>query len=118
MCEVFTYQSPAGSSPLQKFLEKLAKEHKDDILTQIKAMIDGLREYGFDLNKKIKNAYKFIGNQIYELRPRTTRIFFYCFDNGKFVLLHGFEKKTQKTPKREIKKAEAEKADFIKRYKI
>lgn len=117
MYKIKVYETPAGSCPLKKYLRRLTNDHKDENITQIRAMIDGLKEYGFDLNKIIKNALKPVGNQIYELRPKPTRIFFFYFDNGEFILLHGFEKKTQKTPKKEIRKAEAEKADYIKRYK-
>jgi phage-related protein len=35
--------------------------------------------------------------------------------NGKFVLLHHFMKKTQKTPPREIEQAERELKDFVAR---
>ena len=34
-------------------------------------------------------------------------------ENGTYVLLHHFRKKTQKTPAREIKKAQAEMHDYI-----
>jgi len=34
---------------------------------------------------------------------------------GKYVLLHPFTKKTQKTPAREIEKAKRELSDFIER---
>lgn len=33
-------------------------------------------------------------------------------EDGKFVLLHHFKKKTQKTPKREIERAKAERDDY------
>lgn len=41
------------------------------------------------------------------------RIFYFAY-TGKFViLLHGFQKKTQKTPKKEIEIAEARMQDFL-----
>ena len=45
--------------------------------------------------------------KLYELRiqgENSIRIF-YCFQKGKFYLLHIFRKKTQKLPKKEIKTA-------------
>lgn len=37
---------------------------------------------------------------------KTTRGFFYCYDTGTVVyVIHAFEKKTRKTPPREIEKA-------------
>ncbi len=55
---------------------------------------------------------------IYEIRieieSNIYRIFC-CMDQGAVVVLfHGFQKKTQKTPQREIKRAEAIKKEYLK----
>jgi phage-related protein len=52
---------------------------------------------------------KYIRESIYELRAEyggnIYRVFF-CFDEGNIVILfHGFQKKSQKTPEKEISKA-------------
>ncbi len=48
-----------------------------------------------------------LGSNIYRL--------FCCFDEGRVVVLfNGFQKKTQKTPKSEIEKAEKLKAEYFK----
>lgn len=117
MYNVVLYETPAGSIPIEKFLIKLSKEHKDDNITQIRAMLEDFKELGFGLNNKIKNAIRPLQDQIFELRPSPSRIFFFHHIDGIFVLLHGFEKKCQKTPKNEIDKAIKEKNSFIKRYK-
>lgn len=39
----------------------------------------------------------------------------FYFKNDTFVLLHQFRKKTQKTPKREIERAKAERDDYLAR---
>jgi phage-related protein len=52
-----------------------------------------------------------LGSNIYRL--------FCCFDEGRVVVLfNGFQKKTQKTPKSEIEKAEKLKAEYFKQKKI
>ncbi|MGM0621245.1 MAG: type II toxin-antitoxin system RelE/ParE family toxin [Bacteroidota bacterium] len=44
---------------------------------------------------------------------------FCCFDEGKLVVLfNGFQKKTQKTPKKEIEKAMRLKEDYFKQKKL
>jgi phage-related protein len=52
---------------------------------------------------------KFIRDEIYELRAEyasnSYRIFFIFDDNKIVMLFNGFQKKTQKTPESEIKKA-------------
>jgi len=48
-----------------------------------------------------------LGSNIYRI--------FCCFDEGRIVVLfNGFQKKTQKTPKSEIEKAEKLKAEYFK----
>lgn len=55
---------------------------------------------------------------IYEIRVEIeSNIYriFCCMDSGAVVVLfHGFQKKTQKTPLREIKRAEAIKKEYLK----
>lgn len=43
------------------------------------------------------------------------KIFFIIADNSVVVLTHGFIKKSQKTPKSEIERAESYRKDFLKR---
>lgn len=70
---------------------------------------------------------EFIPNKYFEHLSSTTGIFeirievgsniyriFTCFDQGNLVILmNGFQKKTQKTPKKEIEKAERIKAEYF-----
>ncbi|MBI5096189.1 MAG: type II toxin-antitoxin system RelE/ParE family toxin [Nitrospirae bacterium] len=43
------------------------------------------------------------------------RIFCFIAENSVVVLTHGFTKKSQKTPKKEIERAEAYRKDFLER---
>lgn len=49
------------------------------------------------------------------MRPAQDRIFFVALVDEKFVLLHQFTKKTQKTPKKEIEKAKKRLEDLKER---
>lgn len=60
---------------------------------------------------------KHIEGDIWEIRPGHNRVFFVHIEEGKFVLLHHYRKKTQKTPKREIIKAKAERDDYVQRMR-
>ena len=51
----------------------------------------------------------------FELRPGTNRVFYFFIEKDTFVLLHHFRKKSQKTPRREIEKAKAERKDYLER---
>lgn len=59
------------------------------------------------------------GKDLYELRIKyandIARIFYFTYYNNKFVLLHGFIKKTMKTPNSEIQKAQLYMEDYKRR---
>ena len=82
--------------------------------------IELLQEHGNDLRepyvKPIKGKY---GKNLYELRIKyandIARIFYFTYYNNKFVLLHGFIKKTMKTPNSEIQKAQLYMEDYKRR---
>ena len=60
---------------------------------------------------------KHLDGDIWELRPIRDRILFAAWDGNKFILLHHFIKKTQKTPKRKIDQAKHNLADYMERSK-
>ena len=77
--------------------------------------VKGKIQYAFELIKQVERVpEKFLKhltgmNGLYEIRieyqSNIYRIFC-CFDKGKLVVLfNGFQKKTQKTPKKELQKA-------------
>lgn len=41
------------------------------------------------------------------------RIFYFAYTGRRFILLHGFQKQTQKTPKKEIELAEKRRKEFL-----
>ena len=62
---------------------------------------------------------KHIEGKLWELRRSSNgniyRVMYFFFTGKRIVFVHGFQKKTQKTPKREIEIAEQRMNDFIKR---
>ena len=56
---------------------------------------------------------------LYELRIKFSsdiaRIFYFTIQDGKYVLLHGFVKKSMGIPARELKKARQNKEDYERR---
>ena len=76
-----------------------------------------LEEFGFQINQKFRpESIKQVDGDIYELRPGGNRVLFFHYSkNGKFILLHGFEKTTQKTPQKEKNRARNERDDYIRR---
>ena len=84
-------------------------------------------QYVFELIRQVDRVpSKFLNHitgtkGLYEIRvDYQSNIFriFCCFDNGQLVILfNGFQKKTQKTPKKEIDKAEQLMRNYFKNKK-
>ena len=109
------YQSPQGNCPLKKYIKQLTKQHKEETLTQLLSMLQLLGKHGLGLKVIQPKAIKYIKDQIYELRPLPSRVFFFTIEENRIIILNAFEKKTQKTPKSEIEIAESYKKDYLKR---
>ncbi len=117
MFEIEFYENAKGESELWDFLESLreqAETNKDSRIQykQIIFYIELLKNSGTRLSE---NITKHLDDGIWELRPGSNRVFYFFYRDNRFVLLHHFRKKTQKTPKREIEKAKAERADYLSR---
>ena len=101
MFEVEFYFDKNGRSEIIEFLDELKnKTSKTDRVNREKilAYIGALQKYGTRIGKPY---VKHIENELWELRPLGNRIFFFYWKDNKFVLLHHFIKKTQKTPQKE-----------------
>jgi len=110
------YQKENGKVPVEDFLLTLnpklrAKAYSDIML--LKRLGINIRE---PYSKPVKGE-KYKG--IFELRTKfssdITRIFYFTFDKNKFVLLHGFVKKANKPPERELDRALEYKKDYERR---
>ena len=68
------------------------------------------------MGNKSRRAVKHIEGDIWELRPLRDRIFFFFWKDNTYILVHRFVcKKTQKTPKSEIKQANKKMLEYLKR---
>ncbi|MCL2322934.1 MAG: type II toxin-antitoxin system RelE/ParE family toxin [Oscillospiraceae bacterium] len=118
MYDIIFYKDKNGKSLIADYLRELvAKRDKD---SRIKAnKINDYIEYLAREGQNAKEPYvKHLDGEIWELRPIRDRILFAAWDDNKFVLLHHFVKKTQKTPQRELDKARSNLADLKERGDI
>lgn len=116
MYKAIFYKDSQGREPVFEYLQWLEGQNTKDARirkTKIRAYIKALEESGLPLTVDV---CKHLDGEIWELRPVKDRVLFAGWNNGLFVLLHCFEKKGQKTPKREIDKAKREFADFKERW--
>ena len=97
------YTDRRGNEPVRSFIDA----QSIDIQSAIHHDIALLREFALDL--RYPWVLKVGTTGIRELRTRHSsdlyRILYFAFTGRKFVLLHGFLKKTKKTPEGEIKTA-------------
>ena len=113
--EVILYEDEKGNNPVLEFLTELANTNGKDSRVRLKKVqdyINILQTYGNTVGAPVM---KHLDDEIWELRPLRDRVLFAGVVGGKYVLLHQFVKKTQKTPKREIEQAKRELEDFKRR---
>ena len=110
---VIFYQGADGKCPIQDFLDSLPGKAAQKV-TWVLNLLEGLDIVPSSYFKKLVGT-----EEIWECRitfgSNAYRIFCFFVDNSVVVLTHGFVKKSQKTPKTEIEKAEAYRRDFLKR---
>lgn len=116
MHEIIFYKNTKGVQPVLEYMQELSKNNSKDNrikLNKINDYIQALSVYGTE--QLSENYVKHLDGDIWELRPLRDRILFAGVVDGRYVLLHQFMKKTQKTPMREIRKAKNELKDFKER---
>ncbi|HEY6250054.1 MAG TPA: type II toxin-antitoxin system RelE/ParE family toxin [Candidatus Angelobacter sp.] len=97
------YRTEAGGEPVRAWLKSLpSPEDRKRIGEDIKTV-----EFGWPVGMPVCRS---VGSGIYEVRSnlarnRIARVLFYFDRLSRMVLLHGFIKKTQKTPDEELELA-------------
>jgi phage-related protein len=97
------FRTEAGGEPVRDWLKGLpSSEDRKRIGQDIKTV-----EFGWPIGMPVCRP---LGDGIYEVRTslaqnRIARVLFYIDKKGRMVLLHGFIKKTQKTPGEDLELA-------------
>jgi len=104
---VVFYQSESGNEPVREWLKGLSRDDKRRIGEDIKTAQIGW-PLGMPLIRKIQK-------DLWEVRTTLdsgiARVFF-TVDDEYMILLHGFIKKSQKTPQQELKTAVVRLANY------
>lgn len=118
MFEIDKYKTDNGKCPFDEYRQELINSGQKLEVAKINHYVRMLENFGYEL-PSISSVYaKYLGNNIYELRPSKNRVlYFYCASNQKYILLHCFKKKTQKTPTEQISLAEREAEDYERKNK-
>jgi phage-related protein len=93
------YRTEAGGEPVREWLKSLSPEGRKHIGEDIKTV-----EFGWPIGMPVCRP---LSEGVYEVRTNLTqnriaRVLFYIDKKGRMVLLHGFIKKTQKTPDEDL----------------
>lgn len=110
------YQKENGEIPVRDFLYSLSPKLRAKAFSDIEL----LKEMGNELREPYIKYMKGKKNQgLIELRIKfahdIARIFYFTYYNNTFVLLHGFIKKSMKTPEKELVKARNYMDDYKRR---
>jgi phage-related protein len=104
------YKDPNGKEPVIEFFDSLSPKTRAKVVR----LVDLLSNYGVLLREPYT---KQIRGKIRELRIKdnqgAVRILYFTYTGKRFILLHGFIKKTDKTPLRDIEIAEKRMNDFL-----
>jgi len=112
--KVKLYQSTNGKFPVQEFIDNLEISGQ----AKVRNTIHLFHEFGITLG--LPHAKKLTGTELWELRilgSSSLRILYVAIVEKTFLLLHGFKKKSQKTPAKEIKIAESRLVEYKARQK-
>lgn len=93
------YQDTSGAIPVQSFIESLTAKTQAKVIDALNL----LEEFGTEV--RYPHVDSIIATSIREVRilgKDNIRIFYTLIAKHTFLLLHGFIKKTQKTPSKEI----------------
>jgi phage-related protein len=110
MFDVDYYRKRDGAEPTREHIDGLPMKLREKVFRSILA----LKLKGNLLRYPDTDS---LGDGIFVLRTifgnDTNRVFFLFTDGRKIILTHGFIKKTQKTPRREIDRAKAYREDYF-----
>lgn len=111
--EIKFYEDTVGRVPVIEFLDSLDIKMRQKMLRSIQA----LQDMGISLRMPLSKS---LDDGIFELRAKTgtniSRVMYFFVVGDRAVLTHGFIKKTQKTPPREIEHAKKIRDDYIERF--
>ena len=102
------YCSDNGNEPVREWLLGLSKDDRKAIGADIQTV-----EFGWPVGMPVCRPMK---DRLYEVRTnlsdgRISRVLF-CFHHGHMLLLHGFIKKSQQTPKPDLDLAKKRKREI------
>ncbi|MBI5073570.1 MAG: type II toxin-antitoxin system RelE/ParE family toxin [Nitrospirae bacterium] len=107
------YRTVDGKCPVQEFLDSLSSKTAQKV-AWVLSLVEDLNVVPSTYFKKLVSTEEIWECRI-QLGSNAYRIFCFFDGNSVVVLTHGLIKKTQKTPQREIERAETYRKDYLRR---
>ncbi len=114
LANIYYFLDQRGNNPVKDFIKSLPVNERAKVFTYI----GELKKQGSNLRRPIAD---YLGQGIYELRPKNNRIFYFFFLRDSAVLLHAIKKKADRIPERDLElciKRKAQVEQEIKREKL
>lgn len=118
MYEIDFYEDKNGYSEIKEYLQKLDNSNqKNDkkVFKKIINQLNMLEQLGNQLHEPQAKFLRGYRHPLMELRPMPERIFYAAWDKNRFVLLHHYTKKQNKTSQKEVEKALNNLDDWLER---
>ncbi len=117
MYSIEFYEDESGYSEIAEYIKNLQKKSVGSKESRIQfnkivAYFDLLEEMGTRVGEPVT---KHLDGDIWELRPLKHRFLYAYYENGKFIILHHFIKKSKKLPKRELEQAKRKLKNWLER---
>jgi phage-related protein len=110
-----SYTRPNGHNEFEEFYNSLPIKDRN----KLRATIDMIEAAGIQAAIQLEWVKK-LDNEINEIRSKASsniqRALYFHIKNNQYIITHGFTKKTQKTPIKEIERAKQIKYEFEEEY--
>jgi len=96
LSSIYYFIDERGNKPVEEFIRTLPKKERAKIF----AYLFELKREGSNLHRPMAD---YLGSGIYELRPKTNRIFYFFYLKDNAVLVHAIKKYTKKIPENDLR---------------
>ena len=103
---IYFFVDEKGNNPVREFVESLPDKEQ----AKVAAYVSELKIQGHNLRRPLAD---YLGDGIYELRPKNNRVFYFFFLKDNVILVHAIRKKTNKIPKEDLVLCLRRKAEVV-----
>jgi phage-related protein len=108
--DIWYFVDERGRSPVREFIDGLSLDEQAKVF----AYIDELGKQGHNLRRPLADYVK---DGIYELRPKSNRLFYFFFLKESVVFVHAIKKKTNEIPEKDIALS-LKRKKYIEKYRM